>query len=198
MKVMAVHKVSSDSGPASGLIVWPDSSIVKNCRVIFMPSYPSGCAVITGIGARIDRLGKSITKKYSSRYFNEVAPVAMVVSKETAEVVTSHGNPCCDGIVADYAVICGEFIPKESLDSGKEFSFRMQDMEENARKQISIPADDVSQELEEAVVHASVSNTLKTGDIVVSVNLAGCFEAETDCRLIATFGNSKLMNFKLK
>ena len=202
MKIMAIYKKEVDHLPAMGMMVWPDSALVRNGKTLFLPVHQDGDAkinstVIFGLGLRIDRLGKSITKKFSSRYYDEVAPVAMIVSERTSEMIMAGKDPLCTGFVADYSVVCGDFISKEILSPDTVFSVRMNSEDNATSYQFNIehPVD----ELSECVVYASTLNTLKTGDIIVLIlKNKDIIPTQSELRVNVDLNNNNLLNFKLK
>lgn len=202
MKVIAAYE-SADSRNHDRLdiIVWPDSALVRTGKPVFIPEERGYC-LLTGLGARISAVGKSIEPKFSKKYFVEIAPLAFVLPNEAAGNIIRKETPRAGDFVADYSVICGDFISVDpsGYESGLEIKINISSLlnEENLGPTCMIlNIDNYLSLIYEAISLASKKNTLKTGDIVSSI-LPYEFEAATDSLLSISFNNNILLENKLK
>lgn len=192
MKIIAVYGSERVQADAMKIMVWPDSVMIRSGKPLFLPE--SGeYGIKWGIGVRIDAVGKSIRPKFADRYYSEIAPLAFILPLKVINCLEDGGDPLASDIVADYTIICGDFIQPFAE------SFPVEIREEGITLQSHhVEIRDLSAILASAVSAASRQNTLKTGDIV-GILLPGSFNAEYDSILKINFdGESPLLVNKLK
>lgn len=138
MKILAAYESNIGAGPAgTKVVVWPDSVMIRSRKPLFLPD-DGDYFLHRGLCVRIDAVGKSIAGRFAGRYYNEMAPMAFVLPAAVSDLLAEGNDPAACDIVADYSLICGDFIPK-----GGDLAA-----------------------IDAAIVEASRRNTLKTGDIV--------------------------------
>lgn len=180
------------------ILVWPDSSLIRSGKPVFMPDHKGGSSIVIGLASRIDRLGKSIRKQYSERYFNKVAPLAVVLSKGNEDSLIRTGKPCDMDFVADYTIVCGEFVDKESIGSGSKMDIAVNGPSGEKATSKHINCEELKANMEDAIVEASRHNTLKTGDLIVLTSFASTICAVKNYRLDVSIDGNSLLNFKMK
>lgn len=186
MKIIAVYDSLRPSGKKEKeILVWPDSAMIRSRKPLFLEEGRQ--YVHIGIAARIDAVGKSIRPKFAGRYYSELAPMAFILTEKVSDLLENGMDPAACDIVADYTLICGDFVTPERLEnievsrSGGEVDTRI------FRKET----------IDEAIAVASVRNTLKTGDIVAVIGL-GRFQAQSDMILKISSDKNTLLENKLK
>lgn len=199
MKIMAVYsKEPKADSVGRSMLVWPDSALVRSGKPVFMPEYESGCVIAVGTGVRVDRLGKSIRKRFSYRYYNEVAPMAFVLSRRNFDSLISLDGGGPEEYVADYSVICGDFIEKNLLRSPSIWSLRISDLSSLRGSSTDTEMLGLEEMLDETIEYASKCNTLKTGDLVAAIDFALSTPVKRNCRLELAIDDVSLLNVKLK
>lgn len=142
MKILAAYESTTVEGPAGRkVLVWPDSVMIRSRKPLFLPD-DGDYYIHKGLCVRIDAVGKTIAGRFAGRYYNEMAPMAFVLPAAVSDALAEGTDPAACDIVADYTLICGDFIPK----SGE------------------------LTEIDDAIATASRRNTLKTGDIVATLS----------------------------
>lgn len=199
MKIMAIYDKMTDQGNlVKSMLVWPDSALIRSGKPVFIPDYKSGWEVLIGMGVKIDRLGKSITKSFSSRYYNEVTPIAFLLSKRNTDAITLNIRGIVNEYVADYTVICGNFINKETLPSPSIWKMEITTKKVLDRKVLEWVCSDFEREMSSAIEYASRCNTLKTGDLIAVFIPKLSAPAERDTRLEVRLEDQNLLQFKMK
>lgn len=203
MKVLAAYLASESKDPSGmNVMVWPDSSIVRSGKPVFLPE-DDWYSVIIGFAAKIKDVGKSIQKKFASRYYNEVLPMAFFLEENVAQMVLEKEDPKACDIVADFTVICGDSIPTplKLATAGTEVSVEIKGLAgaEDEVEEISesFNFSNVEESLDYAISAASVRNTLKTGDFVAFI-LPKCYNVYPDTLLKIKFDGNLLIENKLK
>lgn len=192
MKIIAVYGQDRVQADAMKIMVWPDSVMIRSGKPLFLPEYGE-YGVKGGIGVKINAVGKSIRPKFAGRYYSEITPMAFILPQNVIDCLEEGGDPLACDIVADYSIICGDYIQPFAE------SFLIEIREEGIRHyQHNVEIRDLSNLIASAIATASRQNTLKTGDIV-GIVLPGSLKAEYDSILKMTFGQefSLLVN-KLK
>lgn len=200
MKIIGTYK-SESSRDASGLniLVWPDSAMIRSGKPVFIPEGEHRLAV--ALAARIDAVGKTISRRFASRYFAEIAPMVFLLPAETADTITRRRDPRASDIVSDYSVICGNFMPAIKLDDPGSLKFSVSisslDPENESRICDEIIIENPLTDIYEAIEAASGRNTLKTGDIVGHINDVS-FPAREDSVVRIFLNDNILLENKLK
>lgn len=128
----------------------PDSAILLPGRPFFMPEFGSGWRAKVMIAARIGRLGKNISLKYASRYF-DAATLALFIYPTDTEVDS--------GILSalDSSVVIGEW-------QGSDLITGAIDVEAGSSQVSVAPA---KERVEEVISEVSKYATLKMGDVIL-------------------------------
>ena len=177
-------------------MVWPDSTMVCSGKPVFIPDYE--CYLHAGIGVKILNVGKSINKKFASRYYKEFTSMAFILPKDSSDAVSYYRNPYACNFVSDYSVICGDFIPIEKSDGiATKVCVNVEPLKDiSVGKQIQIL--NVNYDiLDEIISSASEANTLKTGDIVAFM-MSERFNVNRDNLLKISINNNITLENKLK
>lgn len=198
MKILAVYDIPESDDEEGSMLVWPDSTLVRSGKPVFMPDFPSGCVIAMGIGIKIARLGKSITNRFSSRYYNEVTAIALVVSAANAEAMSQAYRAIDPNYAADYSVVCGNFILKEEFFKSGKIDIKASSERGECISNANWYESDFPHTLNSAIEFASRHNTLKTGDIVVALNPNLCIPSIKNGRIEISIGETSLLNFKMK
>ena len=198
MKIMGIFKYDDGGKSADGMLVWPDSSLVRNGKPIFLPSELEEYKVMISPAVKINRLGKSITKKFSNRYYDEITAVGLILPSRITEQLSKAGLPVCADFVIDYGVITGDFISKDAAFTAKSVSINQNNLNGTPVFTRSFNLNDVLTGIEEGIQYASKNNTLKNGDLIVLMDPSNTLEAVQDTKITALFDNKEILNFKLK
>lgn len=144
MKIIAdINPILKSSGPhkpGSGVLVWPDSVMVRSGKPVFIPSEDEEFNIFEGFCVKINRLGKSIDPRFANQYFAEAAPIAFIANADTTASLLNGVCPDADKIMFDSCLIVGDFTP--------------------------LP-EELTDEAADAIVNSSRYLTLKIGDLIV-------------------------------
>lgn len=205
MKIALAYRsnVSRDSS-GYNILIWPDSSMIKSGKPIFLNDLDECNYILTGIGAKIKSVGKSIKSKFASRYYDEMMPMAFITKHRVADLITKNEDPKACDIVTDYAVVNGNTFLKDILETKDELkvevkltSLYISAINDGSSIDTAFICCDIEKAVDNAIESASKGNTLKTGDIVAFL-LPGTYPAEHDNLLEITIDGRKLLETKLK
>lgn len=200
MKIIGIYSVSTSQSDRPGLnmLVWPDSAMIRTGKPLFIPD-DSPYRLFISPGFKISRLGKTITPKFARRYFDSVAPMAVIMPERSALRIAENRHPYATDIVADCAVVCGEFISMSNISPDSVFNIYNSDIY-NTDPQ-SVVNDNMAWFEDaacEAVVFASIRNTLKIGDLIIPLLSGSGINAKPDAKFSAKIDEVELLSFKLK
>lgn len=198
MKIIAAYKSSGREEPGRlNTMIWPDSAMIRSGKPLFVRD-DTTCRIIPGIAAAVKSVGKTIRPKFASRYYDEVAPICFILPLNVAREIEKESDPKACNIVADYSIICGDFIPKETLDENLELSLSSSTLSGESLINETLYFPNWEATLADAISAASRLNTLKTGDILATIAPLS-IEARRDTLLRATFGDAApLIENKIK
>lgn len=202
MKIAAAYiSNSSQANTNMNIMVWPDSAMIRSGKPLFLPDDEEWRYIMIGIAVKIDSVGKSIQQKYAERYYKELAPMAFVMTRTAAEKIRKHQDPLACEIVADYSLICGDFITAEGKWSTLKTELNINKLPTAAKEIEEInnkfEINGVQTVLAEAIFTASQNNTLKTGDIVAFI-IPQSFNAYPETILRVKLADRTLIETKLK
>lgn len=191
----------SDKGCADtgqNILVWPDSSLIHTGKPLFLADDEPYCA-LPGLIARITSVGKTVSRKFASRYYKEVAPCMIFVTEKVAGQIINHEDPAACDIAADYSIVCGKFkecMAPSSQDTMIEVVLSPL-TPENVEFKETFRMNGFDTCMEDAIVTASKKNTIKTGDFVGTL-LPKRYTADPDTLLRVKIGDEVLIETKLK
>lgn len=189
MKLLDLSENISDDPTLPSLILTPDSAIQRDGRPVFLPEISSHWTCHVSIAYRISRLGKTIGRKFASRYYDAMTLAARMVPLDLCRELEKKGDRLSPFATAfDGAVALGTWIPVEPSCKITVTSPTTADS--------AFPPDNGA--IDSAIELLSRSFIFKTGDIVIPSPPLLSFPAEIDSRVKITAGSSPILKFKIK
>ena len=173
----------------------PDSAILRKNRPFFIPSFSNDLHHEVELVMKIDRLGKNIDRKFSSRYFSSIGLGIDFTARDLQAKLKSKGLPWEKAKAFDFsAVISDEFIPVEELQLNN-IDFKLDINGETRQKGNS---NQMIFTFDELIEHISKYFTLKNGDLIYTGTPAGVGAVQINDRLEGYIGENKLLDFLIK
>ncbi|MCI9285077.1 MAG: hypothetical protein HFJ91_04645 [Muribaculaceae bacterium] len=148
MKIIRVTE-AGDNTPAIDFL--PDSTLLRRGYPMFYPDFGSGWSIEPYLAVRLSRLGKGVSLKFATRYYDAVAPAIRLILPGAPAVMQG----ALSGM--DFSVSHGDWrTPVEYLEAG---SITIQDVE--------IPLPSSTEEIDRMIPHVSRLTTIKMGDIIL-------------------------------
>ena len=200
MKITGFYNRESQE---KGFLVWPDSVWIRNGKPMFLPEEDEPFFILFAPCLRVDKVGKSVVKKFANRYYSEMCYSAVMLNKRAYQRLHDGKDPYAMDICADCCVITGNFKDKSLWENLKNIniSFFPLFLNKGARSVTENEQIDTSQLFEkadEAISEASRLNTLKTGDLIIPELPKTGFEAIIDTKVELMAEDSELLTFKIK
>jgi 2-keto-4-pentenoate hydratase/2-oxohepta-3-ene-1,7-dioic acid hydratase in catechol pathway len=173
----------------------PDSSILKNNKPFFLPGFSTMIQYEAEVVIKISKLGKGISPKFASRYFDELTIGIDITARDIQNRYSAAGLPwelskCFDG-----AAPIGKFIPVSSVNDLKNLDFRL---ELNNRVVQQGNTSDMIFGFNEIITYVSRFFTLKTGDLIFTGTPSGVGPLKKNDNLVAYLGEEQVLDFMIK
>jgi len=174
----------------------PDASLLKDGKPFFIPDFSSDMQYEAEIVVKINRLGKSIDRKFASRYYDEITVGIDMTARDLQRKLRNDGLPWEISKSFDNSAVIGKFISleKEGLDIDA-IPFRL-DIDGKTVQQGNTA--DMIFKTNEIIEYISRFLTLKTGDLIFTGTPVGVGKVEINNRLQGYVCDRKLLDFRIK
>ena len=174
----------------------PDVSLLKDGKPFFIPDFSLNMQYEAEIVVKINRLGKSIGRKFASRYYDEITVGIDMTARDLQRKLRSDGLPWEISKSFDSSAVTGSFISleKEGLNMDA-IPFRL-DIDGKTVQQGNTA--DMIFKTNEIIEYISRFLTLKTGDLIFTGTPAGVGKVEINNRLQGYITDKKLLDFRIK
>jgi acylpyruvate hydrolase len=173
----------------------PDSSLLRNNKPFFLPDFSDNIQFEVEVVIKISKLGKGISAKFASRYYDEVTLGIDITARDIQSRQAKTGMPwelskCFDG-----AAPIGSFIPVSIIKDMSDIDFRL---EVNSKVVQKSNTSDMIFGFNEIIEYVSKFFTLKTGDLIFTGTPSGVGQLKKNDNLVAFLGNKPLLDFMIK
>lgn len=189
MKVIVVEREYGRSGTEEGWYLLADSAVTNTGKPFYLPEKLGRVSVCLSAAVRISRLGKSVSSKFASRYYTEVAPCLHFNLPDYREKLREKGLPDTGAMNFDRSLFVGEFLPVEDM---KEISLYI-----NEEKKCEIKLDTLPEMVDNFIGEISKLNTIKMGDLIIP-GIGGRQEIKEGDKLIVEVNGEEGFYVKIK
>jgi acylpyruvate hydrolase len=173
----------------------PDSSLLKNNKPFFLPGFSGMIQYETEVVVKISKLGKGISQKFASRYYDEITMGIDITARDIQNMNSKAGLPwelskCFDG-----AAPVGKFVPAGSVKDINNLDFRL---EINNKIVQTGNTSDMIFSVDAIISFVSQYFTLKTGDLIFTGTPSGVGALKKNDNLVAYLGDQPLLDFMIK
>jgi len=173
----------------------PDSSIVKNNKPFFLPGFSDNIHYEVEVVIKISKLGKGISAKYASRYYDEVTVGIDITARDLQNRQAASGLPWEISKCFDGAAPLGTFIPVAGIKDIDNLDFRLEINNKVVQKSNT---SDMIFGFNEIIEYVSGFFTLKTGDLIFTGTPSGVGRLNRNDNLVAYLGDKPLLDFVIK
>ena len=173
----------------------PDSSILKNNKPFFLPGFSSEIHYEVEVVIKINKLGKGISSKFATRYFDEVTLGIDITARDLQNQLSKGGLPWEISKCFDGAAPIGRFIPIKNLDDINNIDFRLEINNKVVQKSNT---SDMIFGFNDIVSYVSDFFTLKTGDLIFTGTPSGVGALKKNDNLVAFLNDKPLLDFMIK
>lgn len=173
----------------------PDSAILKDGKPFFIPDFSSEVHYETEVVARICKLGKNISSRFASRYYDAVTVGIDFTARDLQRMFKEAGKPWELSKGFDNSAAIGTFVPMEHFLDIQNLHFSLDiDNKEVQRGCTS----DMLFKVDDIIAYVSRFVTLKTGDLLYTGTPAGVGPVQIDQHLQGYLEGEKVLDFYIR
>lgn len=173
----------------------PDSCILRNRKPFFLPDKLGRVEFSGQLAVRISRLGKSISSRFASRYWDAVTMGVSFVATDMKNELESQGRPCELSYGFDGSAVLGDWIGKEQIEDIQNLNLRL-DVDGSTRQSGNTGI--MIHSVDAIIEYVSCFCTVKTGDIIFAGALDIPCQAEIGQHLRGYIGQKNVLDFHVR
>ncbi|MGD9978505.1 MAG: fumarylacetoacetate hydrolase family protein [Bacteroidales bacterium] len=170
----------------------PDTCLLRNNNPFFYPDFTHDLHYELEVVLRINRLGKSINRRFAHRYYDAVTLGVDFTARDLQQVCKQQGLPWEIAKAFDYSAPIGDFIDKGDFDDLSNINFHL---EKNGETVQQGNTRDMMFSYDELIEHVSRYVTFRTGDLIFTGTPAGVGPVTAGDRLKAFLGDRLMLDF---
>ncbi len=172
-----------------------DSSLLKNGKPFFMPDELGSIDYETELVVRICRLGKSIPKKFASRYYDAATVGIDFTARDLQRKLRKEGQPwdMCKGF--DGAAVIGTWVSMDEIKDIQNLKFHLDINNKTVQEGFT---GDMLFSIDELIAYVSRYLTLKTGDLIFTGTPKGVGPVHINDHLEGWLEDKKVLEFNVK
>lgn len=193
--VKHIEELNSERPDEPVIFLKPDTSILRKNRSFFIPDFSNDLHHEVELVLKIDKVGKSISRKFASRYYSSVGLGIDFTARDLQNKLKDKGLPWEKSKAFDFsAAISTDFIPLDELNTNN-IRFRL---DINGETRQTGDSSHMIFPFDELIEHISKFFTLKTGDLIYTGTPAGVSAVKINDRLEGYIEDRKMFDFLIK
>ena len=173
----------------------PDSALLRENKPFFIPDFSKQVEYEVELVVRINRLGKNISEKFASRYYEEVALGVDFTARDLQQRQRALGAPWEIAKAFDNSAVISDFIPLSTLANAQGISFSLS---KNGVEVQRGNTRDMLFSVNQIIAYVSQFFTLKIGDLIYTGTPAGVGPVFMGDHLEGFIEGNKMLNFFVK
>jgi 2-keto-4-pentenoate hydratase/2-oxohepta-3-ene-1,7-dioic acid hydratase in catechol pathway len=176
----------------------PDTALLRNNDPFFVPDFARQFDYECELVVRINRVGRSIARKFAHRYYDEVGLGIDFTARDLQREAIEKGLPweACKAFDRS-AALSAEFLKLTGIGSGNVQDLHFEMRLNGETRQRGHTADMIFT-VDEIIAHVSRFVTLKMGDLIYTGTPVGVGPVAPGDRLTATLEGRELFDFAIK
>ena len=173
----------------------PDSALLRENKPFFIPDFSKQVEYEVELVVRINRLGKNISEKFASRYYEEVALGIDFTARDLQQRQRALGAPWEIAKAFDNSAVISDFIPLSTLANAEGISFSL------SKNGVEVQRGNTRNMLfsvNQIIAYVSQFFTLKIGDLIYTGTPAGVGPVVIGDYLEGFIEGNKMLNFFVK
>ena len=177
------------------IFIKPDSALLRENKPFFIPDFSKQVEYEVELVVRINRLGKNISEKFASRYYEEVALGVDFTARDLQQRQRALGAPWEIAKAFDNSAVISDFIPLSTLANAEGISFSLS---KNGVEVQRGNTRDMLFSVNQIIAYVSQFFTLKIGDLIYTGTPAGVGPVVMGDYLEGFIEGNKMLNFFVK
>ena len=177
------------------IFIKPDSALLRENKPFFIPDFSKQVEYEVELVVRINRLGKNISEKFASRYYEEVALGIDFTARDLQQRQHALGAPWEIAKAFDNSAVISDFIPLSTLANAEGISFSL------SKNGVEVQRGNTRNMLfsvNQIIAYVSQFFTLKIGDLIYTGTPAGVGPVVMGDYLEGFIEDNKMLNFFVK
>ena len=196
MKIIGINNNYETEEKTPALFLMADSSLLKDGKPFFLPSFDNDFKMYPSIVIKICRLGKNISKRFASRYYDAYTFGINVRAEQMLSMLKSQQLPWDSAVAFDSSAIMGDF---KDIDSQEELFDKSFDVRQNENVVATWNFNQLSFDIDALIESISSRFTLKIGDLIYIGFPADGFKFNiNDTITVSDSEGDSLLNFIIK
>lgn len=170
----------------------PDNCLLRNDQPFYYPEFTKELHYELEVVLRINRLGRSINKRYAHRYYDAVTLGVDFTARDLQQECKQKGLPWEIAKAFDFSAPIGEFIPKDEIEDLNSIDFRLEKndivVQQGNTRDMIFAYDDL-------IDYVSRFVTFKIGDLLFTGTPAGVGPVQIGDRLKGYLNNRLMFDF---
>lgn len=194
MKIIGILNNYQTENADRAIFLMADSSLLKDGKPFFLPDFDDDFRIYPSLVVRICRLGKNISSRFASRYYDAFTIGLNVRAEKTLRRLVSEGLPWAEAVSFDSSAILGDFISAESTGQDNiKFSIEI-----NGHILCQWSADELNVGIDRIIEEISSRFTLKIGDLIyIGFTGEGC-KISIDDHIEGVMNGNNVLKFNIK
>lgn len=172
-----------------------DSSLLKDRKPFFIPDELGTIEYEAEIVVRVCRLGKSISERFASRYYDAVTVGIDFTARDLLRKLSQQGLPWDMSKSFDGAAVLGEWVSKNKFLDIQRLRFHL---DVNGETKQEGCTSDMIYKVDEIISYISRFFTLKTGDLIYTGCPTSGFPVHINDRLEGYIEERKVLDLHCK
>lgn len=173
----------------------PDSALVYGNKPFFYPDFSSNIHHEVEFVIKINRLGRSIDKKFAYRYYDEIGVGIDFTARDLQDECKKNGLPWEISKAFDNSAPLGNFVSLKDIPDPANMSLRLDINGKTVQLGSSV---DLIFSFDEIISYVSKFITLKIGDMIFTGTPAGVGPVKKSDRLQAFINDKMLLDFYVR
>ena len=173
----------------------PDSALLRENKPFFIPDFSKQVEYEVELVVRINRLGKNISEKFASRYYEEVALGVDFTARDLQQRQRALGAPWEIAKAFDNSAVISDFIPLSTLANAEGISFSLS---KNGVEVQRGNTRDMLFSVNQIIAYVSQFFTLKIGDLIYTGTPSGVGPVAIGDHLEGFIEGNKMFDFFVK
>ncbi len=173
----------------------PETSIIHKNQPFFIPSYSNDVHHEIEVIVQINRLGKSISSKFSHKYYDKIGLGVDFTARDLQITLKKRGLPWEKSKAFDGSALIGNWINKNEIEDLNNIDFKL---EKNGYIVQTGNTSNMLWNIDELISEISKYFTLKIGDVIFTGTPSGVAKVIENDNLVGFLNDRECFSIKIK
>ena len=190
-----INELKNEKPDSPVLFLKPETSIIHKKQPFFIPDFSNDIQYEVEVLIKINRLGKTISPKFSHKYYNEIGLGIDFTARDLQNKLKKDSLPWEKSKSFDGSALIGNWINKKNIDDINNLEFRLTKNGDIVQKGNT---SEMLWGIDELISEISNFFTLKIGDIIFTGTPSGVGRVVENDNLVGYINNNECFSIKIK